>query len=347
MLVVRPVETRDLTTLMDLVEALGPGMTTLPADRTAMAAKIEGSVATFAKKLPVEQAQYLLVLEDVENGAILGTAAVYPSIGSPFGFFSYKVSKLVHRARDLSAGGSIELLSIANDYTGATEVGSLAVLPAARRTGGGRLLARARYMLIANFPQLFAPLVMAEMRGWQDEAGRSPFWDAVGRRFFNMDFPTADRLSAVHGAESFVDLLPRYPIYATLLSEEARSSIGRPHPASAPAMAMLMEEDFRYESLVDIFDAGPQLHVERGRIRTAAESRCLTLGDGSAGTRRDAVLACTTRLDGFRVTISSADFVAGEIDAGAATMLGADKGEIVRVSPLRLKPEGEGSKSQE
>ena len=28
-----------------------------------------------------------------------------------------------------------------------------------------------------------------------DDAGRCPFWDAVGRRFFNMAYPQAERLS--------------------------------------------------------------------------------------------------------------------------------------------------------
>lgn len=45
MRVVRPIETRDLTGLVDLAESLGPGMTTLPADRTALADKVERSVA--------------------------------------------------------------------------------------------------------------------------------------------------------------------------------------------------------------------------------------------------------------------------------------------------------------
>ena len=38
---------------------------------------------------------------------------------------------------------------------------------------------------------------MAEMRGWQDENGRSPFWDHLGSKFFGLRFESADHLSAV------------------------------------------------------------------------------------------------------------------------------------------------------
>ena len=35
------------------------------------------------------------------------------------------------------------------------------------------------------------------MRGYSDENGCSPFWDAIGHHFFNMDFSTADYLSGI------------------------------------------------------------------------------------------------------------------------------------------------------
>jgi arginine N-succinyltransferase len=86
MRVVRQIETRDLTELVDLADRLGPGMTTLPADRTALAEKVERSVASFAGNIDRADAHYMLVLEDAE-GRLLGTSALYPSVGAPFGFF--------------------------------------------------------------------------------------------------------------------------------------------------------------------------------------------------------------------------------------------------------------------
>ena len=323
--VVRPAAPQDVGALTALATALGPGMTTLPADERALGEKIEGSLETFAGRREPAAAQYLLVLEDGSRAGLLGVAAVYPSVGHPYGFFSYKVVQLVRRSRTLGVTAQLEVLTLSNDYTGATEVGSLAVLPALRGTGAGRFLARSLYMLIGAFPERFAPRVMAEMRGWQDDAGRSPFWDAVGARFFDMEFPAADRLSAVDGAEFIADLMPTHPIYTALLSPEARGCIGKPHRASAPAMAMLLAENFRYEGNVDVFDAGPQVHAERDRIRTVAES--FVAPAASAG-RPGPLLVSNRDLAGFRVTP-----VRGDLDDAARRRLGVSRADLVRCSP--------------
>jgi len=325
--VVRPAAPQDLGALTALATALGPGMTTLPADPRVLAEKIDASLETFAGRREPSAATYLLVLEGAgrEGDGLLGVAAVYPSVGHPYGFFSYKVSQLVRRSRKLGVQARIELLTLSNDYTGATEVGSLAVLPALRGTGAGRFLARSRYMLIGAFPDRFAPRVMAEMRGWQDEAGRSPFWDAVGARFFDMEFDAADRLSAVEGAEFIADLMPTHPVYTALLSPSAQASIGRPHRASAPAMAMLLAEDFRYEGNVDVFDAGPQVHAERDRIRTVAES---FVAPAAAAGRGAPLLVSNRDLAGFRVTQ-----VAGDLDDAARRRLGVGPADQVRCAP--------------
>ena len=99
--VVRPAAPQDVDALTALATALGPGMTTLPADRKVLGEKIDGSVDTFAGRREPSAAQYLLVLEDTSAAGLLGVAAVYPSIGHPYGFFSYKVSQLVRRSRTL------------------------------------------------------------------------------------------------------------------------------------------------------------------------------------------------------------------------------------------------------
>lgn len=339
MQVVRPIESRDLAALVDLAESLGPGMTTLPADRTALADKVERSVASFAGSIDRSDAHYLLVLEDAD-GRLLGTSALYPNVGAPFGFFSYKRLRLVQRSQAVGANCDVEMLTLANDYTGTTEVGTLAVRPSEKGSGAGRLLARSRYMLVATRPDLFAPLLVGEMRGWQDAEGRNPFWDAVGSRFFNMDFATADRLSAVRGADFIADLLPKHPIYIDLLPESARAVIGRPHDASAPALALLKQEGFRYEGYVDVFDVGPQVHCERDQIATVRQSRCgqpvpIAPGSASGATPH---LVCTGELAQFRVTIAPAQPSGDEIGLSDQTLraLGADRGEALRCSPANL-----------
>jgi arginine N-succinyltransferase len=329
---VRPVRPGDTDALVALAAALGPGMTTLPADADTIAGKIDRSVRTFAGQ-DVADSQYILVLEDRPSGRVLGLSGVYPRVGDAHGFFSYKLTRLIQRSVDLGRRYEIELLTLSNEYTGATEVGTLAVLPGLQGSGAGRLLARARYMLIAAFPHLFAPRVMAEMRGWQDADGSSPFWDAIGARFFGMDFEEADRLSAVQGAGFIADLMPKQPIYTALLPEAARAAIGRAHAVSARAMAMLMDEDFRYEALVDVFDGGPQVHARREEIRTIRQNRPLRLGQ--AGGEMVPLLVSTTDLADFRVALTTGRLGPEVVDLhpAAASSLDADSGSSLRVAP--------------
>jgi len=336
--VVRPVRHGDRDALFRLALAMGTGMTTFPADRVALEEKIAASVASFDDRGPRLNAQYLLVLEDLESGDLLGTAALYANVGQPFGFFSYKRIRLVQRSQALGVSCDAELLTLANDYTGTTEVGTLAVRPDLKGSGAGRLLARSRYMLIATRPDLFAPIVMAEMRGWQDEHGTSPFWDSVGARFFNMDFPTADRISAVRGADFIAELFPKHPIYIDLLPEAARAVIGKPHASSAPAMAMLRREGFRHEGYVDVFDAGPQMHAERDSITTVRQSRRTAVASdrGTASTPASPCLVSVDDLAGFRVVETLGSIGEGEtsLDPAAIATLDLSPGMAVRACPM-------------
>jgi RimJ/RimL family protein N-acetyltransferase len=50
------------------------------------------------------------------------------------------------------------------------------------------------------------------MRGYIDESGKSPFWEAVGRNFFEFDYYAADVLSGLGEKEFIADLMPRHPM---------------------------------------------------------------------------------------------------------------------------------------
>lgn len=327
MWVIRPVTSADEAALLGLAEALGSGMTTFPPDPDTLAEKAAAAQASFAGKLRGSAAQYLMALEDLSSGQVLGVSAVYPEIGRPFGFFSYHVDRLVQHSAQIEFGLDCTVLNLSNAYTGLTEVGTLAVSPDLRKGGAGRLLARARYMLMACFPELFADRVIAEMRGWQDAHGDSPFWSAVGERFFRMDFAQADVISAVKGAEWIASLMPKFPIYADLLPDAARECIGKPHDTSAIAMAMLLKEGFRYDGYVDVFDAGPQVVAPLGKIRTVEDSRTASLVVGDPGAAAPEMLVANERLAEFRMVRVPArtdgDGLVVSSEAAAALLLDA------------------------
>lgn len=329
---IRPVTTADEAALLTLAEALGSGMTTFPPDPATLAEKAAAAQASFAGAARGSAAQYLMALEDLTSGQVLGVSAVYPEIGRPFGFFSYHVDRLVQHSAQIEFGLDCTVLNLSNAYTGLTEVGTLAVSPDLRKGGAGRLLARARYMLMACFPELFADRVIAEMRGWQDAQGESPFWSAVGERFFRMDFAKADVISAVKGAEWIASLMPKFPIYADLLPDAARACIGKAHDTSAIAMAMLMKEGFRYDGYVDVFDAGPQVVAPLSKIRTVEDSRTARLMIGKPGAAAQEMLVANGRLADFRMirTMGRSDGDMLVLNSEAAGALLLDPGAALR-----------------
>lgn len=338
MWVVRPVTRNDLEALLALAQSLGSGMTTFPADRDTLAKKIELAEASFAGLCAPKDAVYLMALEDSDSKEVLGVSAVYPAIGSPFGFFSYHIDRLVLHSPLMDSGIDCAILNLSNIYSGTTEIGTLAVRPDARKFGIGKILARARYLLIATFPELFADRVIAEMRGWQNSAGDSPFWSAVGERFFKMDFAEADRLSAIKGAEWIANLMPKFPIYLDLLPQEAKASVGRAHDTSAIAMAMLIQEGFVFENYVDVFDAGPQVVAQTKTIKTIAHARVydVATGPGPSGAP-NAILVCTSRLADFRLVQCNAHLPEStnaparlRLDSTTLRHLGWETGDTVR-----------------
>lgn len=270
---VRPVRSEDLDALVTLAGLTGGGMTNLPNDREALAAKIARSLASLAKSIDrPDDEYYMLVLVDGASGAVVGTASLYSRLGAVLPFYSYKLMRVTHASQSLSRIVSTDVLHLCNDFDGASEVGGLFLHPDARSGGNGALLARSRYLFIDAHRERFGDRVVVELRGTVAD-GVSPFWEAVARPFFGADFQAADHHNALHGNQFIADLMPRYPIYVSMLPQAAQDAIGRVHPASAPALRMLEAEGFTYDGYVDIFDAGPTLSITTDRIRTIVEHR--------------------------------------------------------------------------
>jgi arginine N-succinyltransferase len=118
-----------------------------------------------------------------------------------------------------------DALHLVSDHSGPCEIGSLFLHPDERKKGWGRLLSCCRFLFMAEFSDPFEDTVIAEMRGVVDVQGRSSFWEALGRRIFDIDFPKADYLS-MKNKKFIADLMPKHPIYTMLLPEEAQSSLG-------------------------------------------------------------------------------------------------------------------------
>lgn len=279
MFIIRPVREDDLDRLVELAGSIeGGGMTTLPANRDILEAKIKSSVHNFERDITNPGPEsYLLVLEDTKTGKVGGTAAVFARIGLEKAFYTYSLTKTTHVSAELGQHNTHDVLQLVNDYIGFAEVGSLYLAPEFRQPGNGRLLARSRYLMMGEHRSRFPDEVVAEMRGWQDEDGTSPFWEALGRRFFGMSFHEADNLSAISNNQFIADLMPKSPVYVDLLPKEARDVIGISHKDTVPALKLLEWEGFHYHRHVDIFDAGPCVQARLDDIRTIRDASVSTL----------------------------------------------------------------------
>jgi arginine N-succinyltransferase len=344
-MVVRAARVSDLDGVLALAEAAGPGMTTLKADRGALAARLAVAEASFRQSIALAQRDYVFVLEDTADGTVAGIAAIKGAVGLDEPFYNYRLGALVHSAPSLGIYSRHEVLYVSHDLTGCAELCSLFLHPRYRCGGNGKLLSKSRLLFIAQFPHLFTQTVFAEMRGFQNDDGSSPFWDSLGRTFFNMDFHRADDLCQP-GAKSYIaELLPRYPIYTSFLSAPARAAIGMTHIDTLPARRLLEQEGLVASKYIDIFDGGPVLHADVQQLRATRDSALLTLlagGAAVAGTSSGAppALVCNVDLADFRVLCARVAPAAGALRLSAAQQraLRCQSGSPVRVLGLAVSP---------
>jgi arginine N-succinyltransferase len=267
-LVIRPAHPTDLQSLIELLNTLESSLTSMPKERSVLERRIHRSMQSFYPEVAEPGAeQYLFVLEEPTTRKVYGTAAILARIGGYEPFFTYRIHKETFSHAPLGIHREIDVLHLEAHHDGPSELGSLYLHPAQRQSGIGRFLSLSRLMFMARFPGRFRTRVIAEFRGWVDEQGRSPFWDQVGRHFFDREFDEADFLSGVGNKEFIKDLMPNYPIYLPLLPASVQEKIGAVHRDTQAAVAILEKEGFRRTDAVDIFDAGPMFEGQLDELR--------------------------------------------------------------------------------
>ena len=335
--VMRAAGPADLEGFKQLRDIAGAGFTSLMLDDKAMAEKLalaERSFASAATQAGAER--YFMALEHIESGALAGCCGVKATIGEKPPFFNFRIITEAQSSAPVNRRFDMRVLIGVNDFTGFSEVGSLFVRPEHRANGVGRALAQCRYMLMAAQPARFREQVISELRGVVSPEGASPFWEAVGRHFFRMDFSEADKLSATTDNQFILDLMPQHPIYVDLLPDEARAVIGQCHRDGEGARRLLEWEGFSFSNVIDIFDGGPLMSAPRDAIRTRREARRVRLeaASGVEGARR--ALVATPRIREFRCVAARVELLNGaarvdtsvlaalKLDAGAEALIWMD-----------------------
>lgn len=340
---IRPIAEKDLDTLFEIAVESGPGFTSLPENQDLLRAKISSSIQALKKQITtIGPESYLFVLVDMETNAVVGTTGIEAAVGLKDPWYHYRLGTVVHASRELKIHNQFETLYLCNDYTGCSEVCTLYLKPEHRHSQNGSLLSKSRFLFMAEYPQRFSKRVIAEMRGYSDENGCSPFWEGLGRHFFSMDYSQADYLTGSGNKAFIAELMPKYTIYLHLLPEEAQQVIGRVHANTEPARKMLETEGFRFENYVDIFDAGPTITAPLQKIRAIRESRYSKVQISKESLERNGdnlFLVSNTRSHDFRCCLSHLTENQGitTLDNTSAEALQVNEGDTVRIVELKLR----------
>lgn len=304
MFVVRPVENSDIPALEALAAVVTPGVHTLPRTRKTIERAVERSIASFAAQpdMPSEES-YFFVLESTVDKSIAGTAAISATAGSSGTFFAFRNDVLSQVSRDLNISHNVHALTLCSDLTSYSQLSSF-YMPERHSAGPeAALLSRTRLLFAAVAPQRFSDRFFASMSGITDIDGRSPFWEALGRKFFQMDFLEAERM--IEGARNrtlIVELMPHYPVYVPLLPGDAQAAMGQVHAEGELPFRILSDEGFEPDEYIDIFDGGPILQAHRNALHSFSQSmaRSVAAGPVNDDAQKASYLVATAREDKFR-----------------------------------------------
>ena len=335
MLVLRPVELTDLPQLQQLARDSLVGVTSLPDDTECLREKILDSCASFEKDVEGHGPEnYFFVLEDLTRERLLGCSEILATAGFSEPFYSLRNRHFTSASRELNIEHGVPALSLCHDLSGHTLLRGFHIDAALVRTRFSELLSRARLLFIAAHSQRFSEAVITEIVGFSSDEGHSPFWDAVGKHFFDLPYTEAERLCGLESRTFLAELMPQYPIYVPMLPQAAQDCIGRIHPDGQEAFDILEREGFETNSYIDLFDGGPTLYARTPGIRSIAQSQTGTVKPGASIDARGSYLVCNDSLKDYRAIVADLDYQAGQPVRLSGEMCAALN--VTEGSPIRL-----------
>ena len=338
MLVLRPVEPTDLPQLQQLARDSLVGVTSLPDDSERLREKIAGSCASFDHDIQAQGPEnYFFVLEDLDTRRLVGCSEILATAGFNEPFYSLRNRHFTSASRELNIEHGVPALSLCHDLNDHTLLRGFHIDNALVRSAFSELLSRARLLFIAAHASRFADAVITEIVGYSDENGHSPFWDALGKHFFDLPYGEAERLCGLQSRTFLAELMPQYPIYVPMLPPEAQACIGRIHPDGQEAFDILEREGFETNSYIDLFDAGPTLYARTANIRSIARSQTATVRQQAQIDARGRYLVSNDALHGFRAIVAELDYQPDQplsLTPALCTALKVTDGSTIRLTAL-------------
>jgi arginine N-succinyltransferase len=248
--------------------------------------KIKSSLKAFnGPEENIESDYYIFVLVDSIADKLIGVSMIHGKHGTEKEpHFYLSVSHEKKYSQSINTGFIHGILKLGIETDGWTEIGGLILSPEYRGNPNklGKQLSFCRFLYMSNHPKKFTPLIHSELMPPLDQNGNSPLWEALGRRFMNMNYQDADKLSR-ENKEFILSLFPQGTIYETLLTPEARDSIGRVGRETEPVKKMLESIGFNYTNEVDPFDGGPHYRAALKDIKPVKEAFKGSLSCDSSG----------------------------------------------------------------
>lgn len=286
MFILRSVALSDLEDLYDLSGRVF--FINLPHDKSIITEKIKNSIECFDHPSnDLAENHYLFVVEDTDRNQVIGVSMIHAQHGTEKEpHFFLRVSSEHKYSQTINTGFVHGTLRLGIDTNGPTEIGGLVVNPDYRGHSEkiGKQISFIRFLYMAMYKDRFKEMVHSELMPPLDDKGNSPLWEAIGRRFMNMDYQEADKLSRSN-KEFILSLFPSNNIYMTLLPYDARNSIGKVGPDTLPVKNMLEKIGFTYTGEVDPFDGGPHYRCKLLNIKPIVNffSRKLVIGNEPEG----------------------------------------------------------------
>lgn len=272
MYILRSVQPKDLKDLLELSNIMV--FINLPSDEDLISSKIESSMKSFKNpSSKLFENYYIFVLENSDSGEILGVSMIHAQHGTEDEpHFYLSVGQEAKFSQTINTGFVHGTLKLGMDTHGPTEIGGLILNPEYRghKEKLGKQLSFVRFLFMATSPERFKSMIHSELMPPLDKHDNSPLWEAVGRRFLNMNYHEADILSRSN-KEFILSLFPSENIYQTLLPMDARESIGKVGKETEPVKKMLESIGFKYTYEVDPFDGGPHFRCPLKEIKPIKE----------------------------------------------------------------------------
>lgn len=258
MFLLRSVTIDDIDALYELSKLVS--FINLPPDKKIIEEKVKISAQCFTNPgKDLKKNYYFFVLEDVSKSKLVGVSMIHAQHGTEEEpHFFLKVEQEHKYSETIQTGFVHGTLKLGQETNGPSEIGGLVLHPDYRGKPGklGKQLSFVRFLYIGMNKGEFKEVIHSELMPPLDQDGNSPLWEAIGRKFMNMDYQVADKLS-LSNKEFITNLFPSETIYVPLLPVMARNAIGKVGDDTQPVKKMLEGIGFKYMNEIDPFDGGP------------------------------------------------------------------------------------------